>query len=132
MGFTLLAARTIRCRLSPSAFFHSLGLRYPLTSTRMPFLIASNDERLVFLAHFSTVISEDWRVTSPVALLVTRLLTARAKRITLASVQAVIFGSVATKPLTTVELMMFFLPLLALVLLASIFVDAKKLMLCFL
>ena len=74
MGFTLLAARTIRCRLSPSAFFHSLGLRYPLTSTRMPFLIASNDERFVFLAHFSTVISEDWRVTSPVALLVTRLL----------------------------------------------------------
>ena len=95
--------------------------------------MASKDERSVFFAHFSTVINEDCRVTSPVSLLITWLPTARAKRMTLDSEHVVIFGSVATYPRTTVELKTFSLPLPAfwLVLLASIFVNAKRLMIYF-
>ncbi len=96
--------------------------------------MASNDERSVFFAHFSTVMREDCVVTSFVTLFVVRLRTARAKRITLVSAKLRIFGSVATNPVTTVELTMFFLPLLAVaVLLASmITLMQKKLILCLL
>ena len=84
--------------------------------------MASNDVRLVFFAHFSTVMSYDWLVVSPDFLEVDLVRTARAKRITLASAKLWIEGSVAMKPRTTVLLTRLLLPRLAvrLVLLASI------------
>lgn len=112
----------MRERWLPSAAVHSLGLSVPLTSTRRPFLMASNDERLVFFDHFSTVMSDDWLVVSPDFLEVDLVRTARAKRMTLASAKLRTTGSVAMKPRTTVLFTRVLLPRLAvrLVLLASI------------